>query len=211
MRKWVVALVLLVPALAAVDVGGGRSAVRSRAREEPAPASAQGAPRLGLPARTPPTRTLAPPPAPRVLARSAAALPEAVRAAMASVAAPAPVLADDRPPPSPESAQAQERAWEAEADDEAWTAAATESLADMMAGAGLAPAVVQGVACRKTLCRIELAFPDFASAMKLGSVVAAHRDGLEVVPMPAVPAQPRYLVYAARPGERIATEPRHGI
>lgn len=114
-----------------------------------------------------------------------------------------------------ERGQRLQQRWEGEADDAEWTQTARESLAGMFSEAGVAADVIQSVACRATICRIELAFPDFQSATKLGSLAAAQAQALEVVPVaPAEPAaavpsddpqlpEPRYVVYAARPGEHI--------
>ena len=110
----------------------------------------------------------------------------------------------------------QER-WAGETEDGAWTEAATESLADMLESAGLEAEVVEDIECRATVCRIELAFGDFAAATKLAPLMAAQAEGLEVVPAaananangvaagtdPAPDSEPRFVVYAARPGVRI--------
>lgn len=208
MHKWMLGPLLLLPALAALDVRGSAPSppVRSRADRDELP-EATPAPRAVT------RRTAA---RPAALVRIPAALPPVVPiAAFASDLVAAPAGATDDQAETVDEGELGDR-WQAEANDEAWTAAATESLTEMMASAGLRAEVVQQVACRATLCRIELAFADFASTVKLAPVLAAGAGNMRVVAQPAnelAHPEPRYLVYVARPGERIArsTEDEPGI
>jgi hypothetical protein len=96
--------------------------------------------------------------------------------------------------------------WRGEAVDSEWTAAARASLGDLVRTAGIDLGVIAALDCHSTLCRVELEFPDHDSAMKLAAVTR-QLENVYVVDRPNASepaAEPRYTVYAVRPGRKIA-------
>lgn len=213
MRKWLIGAGLLVLPAAASMMAVAR-------HEQPASGSARSpAPVHDEPeAKRASARRLA-----RLLAttRSAGpAIPDSLPTPAMTVDTEPPARSGEVPAEDPEQkmlrAERLQQRWESEAPDQDWTQTATESLGDMLKSAELEPSVVQAVSCRASVCRIEMAFRDFADVHKLLPVVKTSAMSLEVVPAPSAfrPAsaaepeastEPRYLVYAARPGEHIAS------
>jgi hypothetical protein len=110
------------------------------------------------------------------------------------------------------------RQWQQEAPDAQWTDAERESIADMVRGADLDPGVVTSVSCRATLCRIALLLPDLVAAHKLAEQAGSDRTSYQIIEADdditagtALAAAEsgtqqtaqRFVVYAARPGQRI--------